>query len=142
MVNFLIKPYILTLLGIGILGFQPFGFQSLSEMTFPMQDSIPVNLMMVMAQAFGLAGNYLCTADCKIFMFLLFLMCFCLVIGDNGIWGMVGLIVPCALYITFLHKTDARRQQAEIKYGNLGGKVTDDGHVLSERPVLHEMSKI
>ena len=44
-----------------MLGFQPFGCQSVTETTYPIQESISVNLMMVMAQGFGVIGNYATT---------------------------------------------------------------------------------
>jgi len=61
--------YILNaVLGFGLLGFQPFACQSLVEMTFPVQESISVNMMMVLGQLFGLIGNYICTAKCNNFL--------------------------------------------------------------------------
>lgn len=61
--------YILNaVLGVGLLGFQPFACQSLVEMTFPVQESISVNMMMVMGQLFGLIGNLISTAKCINFL--------------------------------------------------------------------------
>ncbi len=36
--------------------------------------------------------------------------------GDNGLWVLSIVVAPSALYIMFVHKTDAKRQQAEEKH--------------------------
>lgn len=97
-------------------GFQPFAAQALAERTFPVQEVIPVNLMMVAAQVFGIIGNYLTTASCKISIMNVQVICLVIVVGDNGMWALVGLITPCTFYITFFHRTETKRQQAENQW--------------------------
>ena len=60
-----LNRYLLLIIGVGLLGFQPFACQTLVEMTFPVQESISVNMMMIMGQLFGLIGNYISTAGCN-----------------------------------------------------------------------------
>jgi len=94
--------YILNgVLGVGLLGFMPFACQVLSEMTFPVQESISVNMMMVMGQLFGLIGNSVSTAS---------------FVGTQGIWSLVVICAPSCFYVIFFHKTEARRQKAESEH--------------------------
>lgn len=70
-----------------------------------------------MGQAFGVIGNSLTTASCKLFYISKdFINILFLVVGDNGLWALTALILPCVIYITFFHKTEAKRLEAERQH--------------------------
>lgn len=129
----MVSVYILNVvLGIGLLGFQPFACQAVVERTFPVQEVIPVNFIMVMAQVFGVIGNSVATAGCKIFIFYINIKSL-IVVGDNGMWALVVIITPCVIYITFFYRTETKRQQAEIAYDK--AKTAENSPVDIKNPV-------
>lgn len=59
--------FVLGVLGVGLLGFQPFAFQSVTELAYPIPESIAVNMMIIFANLLGVVGNFVTTSSGKNF---------------------------------------------------------------------------
>jgi len=65
--------------GFGLIAFVPFAAQSLSESTFPLKETLVVNVMLYLAQIVGLIGDSLTSAS---------------FVGTQGMWVLVIMIAP------------------------------------------------
>ncbi len=111
------------MLGLGLISFQPFACESLSELGYPVSDSFSVNMFYWIGGVLGLILTNIASLDGGrfIFAFLLFILIFFefLALGKNGKWVLVAAEIPAFIYLILYLKTTFHRSPSGRIYENM-----------------------
>jgi len=102
--NFLLILLGNSVLGIGLIGFMPFGCSSIIESTFPIQEAVSTNVMACLACIFSVVASHLSVLD---------------FVGKGGYLVLAGFMLPAWIYCIFLHKTEYKKQEADDQHQDI-----------------------
>ena len=95
-------------LGIGLIGFMPFGCSSIIESNFPIQEAVSTNVMSSLANILSIMASHLSVTS---------------FVGKGGYLVLAGFMLPAWIYSMFFHKTEFKKQEADEKHQDIDKEV-------------------